>query len=303
MDLMQNIEKKKALERQHDDTNYKIGLVNGVSRLKSSSPSTRPILGGTAGSNGYHKPSLSADVSYIYLELFCGTQCQVLILVFFDTQEMYDVLARRSEEDEAFCAVCGDGFSAEPNMIIFCDRCDVAVHQKCYDVVDVPKHEWLCWPCQEFEDQELAVGKAQEDIRPRHMLPEQRRHLAGGSKEVKCFLCPIKLGAFRKSTDCTVWVHQTCALWHPETFLSNESGPNVVEGLWDIPEHRFSQCSICGKTDGAVISCQYPSCPQEFHVLCARNCGFYMRTFHIILYQILSSSSKYRFHFKLTMFV
>ncbi|KFM28239.1 Protein lin-49 [Auxenochlorella protothecoides] len=47
--------------------------------------------------------------------------------------EMYDVLAQRSGEEEAYCAVCGDGHSESPNEIVFCERCDVAVHQRCYD--------------------------------------------------------------------------------------------------------------------------------------------------------------------------
>ncbi|RMZ56459.1 hypothetical protein APUTEX25_004682, partial [Auxenochlorella protothecoides] len=52
--------------------------------------------------------------------------------------EMYDVLAQRSGEEEAYCAVCGDGHSESPNEIVFCERCDVAVHQRCYDVAELP---------------------------------------------------------------------------------------------------------------------------------------------------------------------
>lgn len=194
-----------------------------------------------------------------------------------EKNELYDVLARRREEDEAFCSVCGDGFSAEPNVILFCDRCDVAVHQKCYDIPDVPQHEWLCWPCKEYEDKLKSEGKVQEEIRPLHSLPEHRSKLPGGSKEVKCFLCPLKFGAFRRSVDGAAWVHQTCAMWHPETYLTQEKGPNVVEGLWDIPEERFhGKCDICHLEDGAVVHCPKPGCPCAYHVLCARNCGLYL---------------------------
>lgn len=191
--------------------------------------------------------------------------------------ELYDVLARRKEEDEAFCSVCGDGFSAEPNVILFCDRCDVAVHQKCYDIPDVPSHEWLCWPCKEYEDKLKEEGKRQEEIRPLHSLPEHRSKLPGGSKEVKCFLCPLKFGAFRRSVDGAAWVHQTCAMWHPETYLTHDNGSNVVEGLWDIPEDRFHvKCDICHLEDGAVVHCPRPGCPSSYHILCARNCGLYL---------------------------
>ena len=214
--------------------------------LHSSSPnSTRPRLGGAGHS--------------------------------LEKTELYDVLARRNEEDEAFCSVCGDGFSAEPNVILFCDRCDVAVHQKCYDIPDVPQHEWLCWPCKEYEDKMKAEGKMQDEIRPLHSLPEHRRKLPGGSKEVKCFLCPLKFGAFRRSSDGAAWVHQTCAMWHPETYLTHDNGPNVVEGLWDIPEERFHvKCDLCHLEDGAVVPCPEPGCTCAYHVLCARNCGLYL---------------------------
>ena len=45
----------------------------------------------------------------------------------------------RGEEDEAYCAVCGDGSSVEPNMIVFCERCDLAVHQNCYGIGEIPQ--------------------------------------------------------------------------------------------------------------------------------------------------------------------
>lgn len=188
------------------------------------------------------------------------------------------MLAQRREEDEAFCAVCGDGSSMEPNVILFCDRCDVAVHQRCYDVDTVPTHEWLCWPCKEYEEAQRAAGVPQDEIRPRHMMPEERKQLKGGARDVKCALCPIKCGAYRKTVDGQHWVHQTCALWHTETYLVPGAGPNVVEGVSRIPAKRWTRaCDICGRTEGAVMNCQHPgTCQYAFHVLCARNCGLYL---------------------------
>jgi hypothetical protein len=48
--------------------------------------------------------------------------------------------ARRAVEDEeALCAVCGDGSAAEGNEIVFCERCDLAVHQDCYGLAHIPE--------------------------------------------------------------------------------------------------------------------------------------------------------------------
>lgn len=35
----------------------------------------------------------------------------------------------------------------EDDKIIFCDGCDVGVHQSCYGLDIVPSDEWLCKAC------------------------------------------------------------------------------------------------------------------------------------------------------------
>ena len=46
------------------------------------------------------------------------------------------------DADGAPCAVCREYQSFENNEIIFCDKCNVAVHQRCYDVAEVPDGAW-----------------------------------------------------------------------------------------------------------------------------------------------------------------
>ena len=48
------------------------------------------------------------------------------------------MLASRSGEEEALCAFCADGTSVDPNVIVFCERCDMAVHQLCYGIEQIP---------------------------------------------------------------------------------------------------------------------------------------------------------------------
>lgn len=59
------------------------------------------------------------------------------------TGELKDVLAGRTEDEEAMCAVCSGGLSIAPNLIVFCERCDIAVHQQCYGVDDIPAGELM----------------------------------------------------------------------------------------------------------------------------------------------------------------
>ena len=53
----------------------------------------------------------------------------------------------KAEEEEIICCVCGDGDSYETNMIVLCDGCNVAVHQMCYGIPQIPEDEWLCHTC------------------------------------------------------------------------------------------------------------------------------------------------------------
>jgi len=170
----------------------------------------------------------------------------------------------------------GDGFSAPPNVILFCDRCDVPVHQECYNIDEIPQHEWLCWPCREHEDDLTSQGKTREEIRPASLSLEHRSQLPGGSKDAACALCPIKGGAFRKTVDGKQWVHQACAAWHPEVGLRKSNACAVVTNLDKIPEERLNnRCSICDQTRGAVINCPKLGCSNKYHVVCAKRCGLY----------------------------
>ena len=55
--------------------------------------------------------------------------------------EMVDMLASRRGEEEALCAVCAEGHSVDANVIVFCERCDLAVHQLCYGIEHIPSGE------------------------------------------------------------------------------------------------------------------------------------------------------------------
>ena len=66
-------------------------------------------------------------------------------------------------------------------------------------------------------------------------------------------------------------------MWHPEAKVRNEPGPRVIEGVpGSIRADRWSSCSICNRSDGAVVRCNYGHCASGFHPLCGRNVGLYL---------------------------
>lgn len=53
----------------------------------------------------------------------------------------------RPDEIAECCGVCFDGDSYDDNQILFCDKCDIAVHQLCYGIRKIPQGDWICRSC------------------------------------------------------------------------------------------------------------------------------------------------------------
>mmetsp|Transcript_8530 Transcript_8530/g.31512 ORF Transcript_8530/g.31512 Transcript_8530/m.31512 type:complete len:1209 (+) Transcript_8530:178-3804(+) len=57
------------------------------------------------------------------------------------------VISPIQEPESELCHVCCEGESTEENVILYCEGCNVAVHQVCYGVKEVPAGEWYCNAC------------------------------------------------------------------------------------------------------------------------------------------------------------
>ncbi|KAK3322497.1 hypothetical protein B0H66DRAFT_206050 [Apodospora peruviana] len=152
------------------------------------------------------------------------------------------------EEQDSKCAICDDGDCENTNAIVFCDGCDLAVHQECYGVPFIPEGQWLCRKCQ-------LIGRG---------IPT-------------CIFCPNTDGAF-KQTNSSKWAHLLCAMWIPEVSLGNHTFMEPVMEVEKVPKTRWKlTCYICNQRMGACIQCSNKSCYQAFHVTCARRSRLYLK--------------------------
>ncbi|XP_009802433.1 histone-lysine N-methyltransferase ATX2-like [Nicotiana sylvestris] len=145
------------------------------------------------------------------------------------------------------CNVCHMDEEYENNLFLQCDKCRMMVHARCYGEREpMDGVLWLCNLC-----------------RP-------------GAPVVPppCCLCPVIGGAMKPTTDGR-WAHLACAIWIPETCLSDIKRMEPIDGLSRISKDRWKLlCSICGVPYGACIQCSNHTCRVAYHPLCARAAGF-----------------------------
>lgn len=152
------------------------------------------------------------------------------------------------DEPDSKCVICDDGDCENTNAIVFCDGCNLAVHQECYGVPFIPEGQWLCRKCQ-------MCGRG---------VPT-------------CIFCPNTDGAF-KQTNSSKWAHLLCAMWIPEISLGNHTFMEPVMDVEKVPKTRWKlNCYICRQKMGACIQCSNKNCYQAFHVTCARRSRLYLK--------------------------
>lgn len=52
--------------------------------------------------------------------------------------------------EDFLCLVCNNGDYGDDNLIVFCSGCNICVHQKCYEISQIPDGDWYCNLCINF---------------------------------------------------------------------------------------------------------------------------------------------------------
>ncbi|XP_048192245.1 protein Jade-3 [Perognathus longimembris pacificus] len=151
-------------------------------------------------------------------------------------------------DEDVICDVCRSPDSEEGNDMVFCDKCNICVHQACYGILKIPPGNWLCRTC--------VLG-----ISP------------------KCILCPKKGGALKSTRTGSKWAHVSCALWIPEVSIACPERMEPIIKISHIPPSRWALvCTLCKLKTGACIQCSVRSCTTAFHVTCAFEHNLEMKT-------------------------
>jgi hypothetical protein len=60
---------------------------------------------------------------------------------------MINAIERPKKSEDYVCQVCNDGDYMDNNQIVFCGRCNISVHQRCYGLKEIPEGTWVCDLC------------------------------------------------------------------------------------------------------------------------------------------------------------
>ncbi|XP_047040403.1 PHD finger protein rhinoceros-like [Helicoverpa zea] len=150
-------------------------------------------------------------------------------------------------DENVICDVCRSPDSEDGNEMVFCDSCNICVHQACYGITVIPDGQWLCRPCG-------------DGVRP------------------SCVLCPNHGGAMKCTPSGHKWAHVSCVLWIPEVSIGCAEIMEPITKISSIPPSRWSLvCVLCRNRKGACIQCSVKTCKTAYHVTCAFKHGLEMR--------------------------
>ena len=168
----------------------------------------------------------------------------------------------RDQYTDTICAICmyltkptGGIDSCFPESIILetktCVTCNITVHSNCLSGIDRPcssdainsdPGQWKCIACSTLSWNDDPVT------------------------DPNCAFCPRRGGFFRPTYDGR-WVHAFCAKFAPGVCTVTEDGDIHVKKIDKALKNK--PCTICNRTRGLSVRCQYSGCQVLYHSLCA----------------------------------
>jgi hypothetical protein len=159
-------------------------------------------------------------------------------------------------QNDSDCCVCFFTNTEDTNPIVFCDSCNVAVHQECYGIPEIPEGDYFCDLCT-FKNKN---GKT--------------------TFNKECILCKNSKGAMKKyDKSGDNWVHVTCVLISQFLSFKNYS---TLDSILDTHLNKNSKekCEICKKEGGELFtfSCESKKIAKAYyHFMCAYLEGYEMQ--------------------------
>ena len=192
--------------------------------------------------------------------------------------ELDSQLERESEErdDYSVCAVCWDSESEErSNPIVYCDRCNMAVHQVCYGIAAIPDNEWYCDYC--HYKRSLAVDTAVNT--PTTNAPTTVATPVAATPLATLSTTEPTISTTSSMDDSKVRRRQSRVLFTSSPVASGQSSPLLPPSIVDEPLDQGC-CVLCPLVGGAlkpllpsnassVVSPVITSSTQWVHIVCA----------------------------------
>lgn len=155
----------------------------------------------------------------------------------------------------------------------------MTIHQKCYDLSQIPAGDWICDLCRSFGSRGKYMpcpfcSRTGGAMKPTDYLKTQNIPNTNQNSNFHDFILKC-LKSEKDFYSKKVWVHLSCALWMPGIYFEET---NEIKGFDNVETWRFNIiCEICKMVKvGAVIQCAYKECPRFFHVECGRRIGLYL---------------------------
>ncbi|PIC41225.1 hypothetical protein B9Z55_008720 [Caenorhabditis nigoni] len=151
-----------------------------------------------------------------------------------------------SPRDDDECDVCRDVDTDGSEEMIYCDSCNICVHETCGGVRTVPTGGWKCLKCR-FSRQGPAPN---------------------------CIFCPALGGSMTHSADKRLWAHHSCALFVKQIEFEDAEDRAPIKFVEKVEEHQYREkCCVCDTKQGVCVKCSDEECEMTFHVCCALRAG------------------------------